>query len=92
MWFEPSGKDDPEGWRGPGEIVAILPHQGKISIQYQGRTLSRRRQEVRPHIAFLVGVFHITYSSAWLYAREAIESFKTGACLMLGLVWRVNEH
>ena len=91
-WFEPSNKDDPEGWRGRGEVVAILPHEGKLAAQLQGRTLTRRKQEVRPHIAFLVGIFLASYSRSWFDVRRVIEGFKTGACMILGLVWRQSER
>ena len=53
LWFEPKNKDQ-RGWRGPGAIASINAEDGNFSIRFQGRTLDRRNQEVRPHIDYLV--------------------------------------
>ena len=53
LWFEPGNKDT-KGWRGPGSIETINSSEGNLSVRYQGRTLNRTIQELRPHIPYLI--------------------------------------
>ena len=48
VWLEPAHKDDPRGWRGPGNAATINAEEGNVSVRYRGRTLDRKMQELRP--------------------------------------------
>ena len=70
LWYEPLNKDT-SGWRGPGKVHSLQPNEGVVTVRYQGRSLDRRAQEVRPHIPYVLGLFqHAATSSRPLGIRE----------------------
>ena len=64
IWYEPQSKDDPRGWRGPGKISSINLEDANVIVRYQGHTLDRWKQEVRPHIAYLMDM--VLFADAFL--------------------------
>ena len=87
IWFEPQNKDQ-KGWRGPGEILSINADEGNYSVKIQGRTLSRRAQEVRPHIPYFIYMLylHTSQMDYWIMIRSYCEGLSRGTCITLGVV------
>ena len=88
-WFEPPNKDNPRGWRGPGKILSVNTEEGNVTIRYQGHTLDRRMQEVRPHIAFLIDLVHFAsgFMHHWERVRSTVENMRPKQHMTLGLLW-----
>ena len=77
------------GARVPGEAAPV-------GIRFRGRTLDRRHQEVRPHIAYLVfasGIFH-EHGLAFDALAKHVEALSPGKMQTLGLFynggWRIT--
>ena len=54
----PLHKDTP-GWRGPAQIASVNIGEGNVTVRCQGKTLDRRRQEVRAHVPYFEYLFAI---------------------------------
>ena len=87
LWYEPLNKDK-SGWRGPGKVHSLQPNEGVVTVRYQGRSLDRRAQEVRPHIPHLV-FFSMRrhHHDHWKYVRCATEDLVTRTSKTYGLIW-----
>ena len=91
IWFEPANKDQ-KGWRGPAEIRSINADEGNFSVRFQGRTLDRRNQEVRPHLPYLVyaSILQPHYFADWILLKEECQALRRGTIVVFGFVW--NEQ
>ena len=88
VWYDPSTKDT-QGWRGPASVTSVNLDNSNVSVRYQSRTLDRRPQEVRPHIAYLIfsvwAVFE--YAKMFKFLQERIESLPADYIQTFGLIW-----
>ncbi len=88
IWFEPSSKDV-SGWRGPAVIKTIQHDENAVTVRYQGRTLDRRGQEVREHVAYLI--FLVSQKqhphAQWNILRDACENLSLKKVVVYGLVY-----
>lgn len=93
IWYEPSNKEF-SGWRGPAQVVTINDREGNMSVRFQGRTLHRKPQEVRPHVPYLVyalGLFEHK-GHALLHLATHAENMKKGIVKTLGTIFSYGWH
>ena len=78
---------------GADQGSSINAADGNISIRYQGRTLNRRNQEVRPHIPYLVfaALLQPDVDGDWLHLKRVCQELRSGTILVFGLVWKVSR-
>ena len=87
IWFEPVHKDM-RGWRGPAEILSVHAAEGNVNVRMQGRTLSRRAQEVRPHIPYFPVMMALQSEQMddWYVLKKQCEDLKEGTVKTYGMI------
>ena len=92
IWMEPANKDL-VGWRGPAEVLGVRPSEGQLDVKIQGRTLQRRGQEGRPHIAFLIFLSLMSTLTQrtmddWIKLRSHTENLPRGVIQIYGAIMK----
>ena len=81
IWYEPT-RNDHGGGRGPAEIKTINEDEAHITVRFQGRSLDRRLQEVRPHVPYFIYLFEdslaYTMTDAWKMVVGFVENMSVG--------------
>ena len=90
-YYSPPNQKDLPGWTGPAKITSMADaHRGTIKIKFENREMTRRPQDLRPHLAFLsmhaapTPVNHV--DRTWNKAKLACSASQPGAVITLGTI------